>query len=31
VECGGWTLVGCKFYGEKGSKDAPALIELMAA
>jgi hypothetical protein len=31
VECGGWTRVGCKFYGAKGSKDAPALIELMAA
>jgi hypothetical protein len=31
VECGGWTRVGCKFYGVKGSKEAPALEELMTA
>jgi hypothetical protein len=31
AECGGWTRVGCQFYGAKGTKKAPTLIELMAA
>jgi 3'-5' exonuclease len=30
-ECGGWTRVQCRFYGAKGTKEAPTLIELMAA